>query len=190
MRDKIINYDRLFVAFQIYDNLEEVEPYKPYVSDGMMRHHIMVSPKRVLVYSQIDPAGFTRYYLYETDEEIRPQNFKCSYEAVPSYFTRLFCYYMNGKVGFPDNETYNTVRSMHYRYQKTFGYFIPFGEYMEKGLGISIDFLVPEMVHKLLKLMNVGVGEPFELSTDPEIARQQLEEKLGFQFGESKKVEL
>lgn len=190
MRDKLISYDRLFVAFQIHDNLEEIEPYKPYVTEGMMKHHIMVSPKRVLVYSRVNQAGFTRYYLYETGEEIKEQSFKCSFEAVPSYYTRLFCYYMTDKVAFPDNETYNIVRSMYYRYQKTFGYFIPFSEYMEKGLGVSMDFLVPEMVYKLLNLMNMGVGEPFELSTDPEIARQQLEEKLGFQFGESKKVEL
>ena len=76
--------------------------------------------------------------------------------------------------------------------KKEVGYFILFSQFMQIKFGIALDSISPSMAHKILRILNATSlkKKGFELSLDSNTARKQLEEQLGYQFSESKKVDL
>ena len=62
---KKIEYDKLYVAFPVFDAEYETEMYEQYETMGTIEHNVIVSPKKVLIYSKVDQDGNVKYYNYE-----------------------------------------------------------------------------------------------------------------------------
>ena len=188
---KIIDYDNLYVAYPVYDHMVETEMYEQYETMGNIRHHIIVTPKKVLIYSKVDQDGNVKYYRYGTDEEVHESSYECSYDSASSPLLSLYSGYINGWFVLPIKSMREGYNEMYSKKKKEVGYFIPFSQYMEEHYGVSMSSISPAMADKVLKLLNIGSGKSFELSPVPKRAKEQLE-KLGYHTSTQtkKKVDL
>lgn len=186
---KKIDYDKLYVACPVYDYEIETEMYEQYETMGTIEHHIIVSPKRVLIYSKVDDEGTVRYYRYGTDEEVFDKEYPSSFSTTSSPWASLYCGYVNGHCSMPIKGLRDEFKARHDRKSKEVAYFIPFSQYMEEKFGISLDSISPAVASKIIRILNVSAGKSFELDRDRSVAREQLA-KLGYHFGETKKTNL
>ena len=184
MRKKV-SCDNLFVACPIYEDEFEEEPWVQYESMGSVRHTIVVTPKRVLIYSSTDEDGNVKYYNYKTGEEVEEKSFKSSFYTNSSSTTSLYSGYIHGIFPLPIPSMRESFLRLHERKLKEVGYFIPFNEYMEDKLGFSCSSISLELASSLVRLTNVGSGRPFELSTSTDTAKMQLE-KIGYHIEKEK----
>lgn len=173
MKEKI-SYDKLYVACGVFEDEYEEEVWEQYVTMGSVRHTIFVNPKRVLIYSKTGDDGIVKYYNYKTGEEVTEKNFKSSFYTTSSPTTSLYCAHVHGLFNI-------SVESMRKEFDDKFtervkgvGYFIPFDEYMEDRLGVSIRRPSLLLASKLVSLTNVGCGKTFPLSQDEDKANEQL----------------
>lgn len=187
---KKIEYDKLYIAFPVFDAEYETEMYEHYETMGTIEHNVIVSPKKVLVYSKVDQDGNVKYYNYETGEEVKESSYESSFETNSSPLASIYCCYINGLFALPIPSMREHCIARYEAKKKEVGYFIPFSQYMEERFGISVDSMPPSVAHKVLRVLNIGCGKGFKLSFDKEIARRQLEEMIGYHFGETKKVDL
>ena len=186
---KTIDYGNLYVAYPVYDHHEETEMYEQYSTMGVIKHHILVSPKKVLVVSKVDEDGNIKYYNYKTGEEVKEYSYETSFETTSSPLESLYCCYVNGIFALPFKDMRESFNKKHAELRKRVGYFIPFSQYMEERFGVSMSSITPAMASKILRLLNIGVGDEFELSSDSEKAKEQLAQ-LGYHMQTKKKVDL
>ena len=190
MRKKI-DYDNLYVAYSVYDHMVETEMYEQYETFGNIRHHIIVTPKMSLVYSKVDQEGNIKYYRYSNDEEVVESSYESSYDSTSNPILSLYSGYINGWFALPIKSMREGFDEMYKKKRKEVGYFIPFSQYMEERFGVSMSSITPAMADKVLKLLSIGAGKSFELSPNPNKAKEQLE-KLGYHASSQtkKKVDL
>lgn len=175
--DKILG---LFVANQIYDDFELIEPWVQYDSFGRVLHRLVVFPKKVLLYSKIDENGEMAFYNFDTNKKIKVVN----YEPLCSYETDANCGYnlvAMGKMGYStgvasiNKEIMREIKEGFNEY----GLVVPFEEFCEEKFGKKMEHISLTKAKILLRLSNLFVGKPIVLSIDPEIAEKQLE-KIGY----------
>lgn len=173
MKEKI-NYDKLYVACGVFEDEYEEEMWEQYETMGSVRHTIFVNPKRVLIYSKTDTDGTIRYYNFKTGEEVTEKSFKSSFYTTSSPTTSLYCAHVHGLFKIPFGDMRKEFDDKFTERTKAIGYFIPFDEYMENKLGISIKRPSLLLASKLVSLTNIGCGITFPLSQSEEKAREQL----------------
>lgn len=186
---KRIDYDKLYIAYPVYDHEDEVEMYEQYTTQGRIEHRVFVTPKKVLVYSKVDEDGNIKYYNYKTGEEVKESSYESSFETTSSPLESIYCCYINGLFVLPIPSMRQYCIDKYKQKKKEVGYFIPFGQFMEERFGVSMSSITPAMADKVLKLFNIGAGKTFELSSNPEKAKEQLE-VLGYHMQTKKKVDL
>ena len=100
MKQKM-EFDNLYVAAPVFDAEDEIEMFEQYETQGIIRHHIIVSPKKVLIYSKVDENGNIKYYNYENGEEVKESSYQSSFDTKSSPFRSVYCGYINGLFGLP-----------------------------------------------------------------------------------------
>lgn len=155
MKEKKV--ERLFVASEVHLQ-KRVWVGAAHNAYGEMSYSFFISPKKTLVYSRTDENGETKFYLYDTDEEIyEPWYYPCSFTDFDS--------------------AYGTYVSSGSQYG--YGYLIPVEEYFD----IPTD-THPFFVKALLNLDNMlkkaNKKSNFFLSTDEKEARSQLATLVGY----------
>lgn len=186
---KRIDYDNLYIAYPVYDHEYETEMYEQYTTMGVIKHHVFVTPKKVLVYSKVDENGNIKYYNYKTGEEVKECSYESSFETTSSPLESIYCCYINRLFVLPIPSMRQYCNEKYEQKKKEVGYFIPFSQFMEERFGVSMSSITPAMADKVLKLLNIGAGKPFELSSNQEKAKEQLE-VLGYHMQTKKKVDL
>ena len=181
-----IDYDNLYVAFPVYDHEVETEMFVQYETFGRIEHRIIVSPKKKLVYSKVDEDGVERFYDYKTSNEVVESTYETSFKTKSSPFHSVYCTYINGLAPLPIPGLREEMISRFRQKQRCVGYFIPFTEFVQEKLGLSLDSITPALADKIIRLMNVGSGKAFMLSMEPEEAAKQLE-KIGYHKKTKKK---
>lgn len=181
-----IDYDNLYVAFPVYDHEVETEMFVQYETFGRIEHRIIVSPKKKLVYSKVDEDGVERFYDYKTNNEVVESTYEASFITKSSPFHSVYCTYINGLAPLPIPSLREDMISRFRQKQRCVGYFIPFTEFVQEKLGLSLDSITPALADKIIRLMNVGSGKAFMLSMEPEEAAKQLE-KIGYHKKTKKK---
>lgn len=181
-----INYDNLYVACPVYDHEIETEPYEKYETFGTIEHHVLVKPKRILIYSKVDEDGNVRYYDYKTSEEVVESSYHSSFTTKSSPMQSLYSSYINRIMPMPISEIREQIIARYNTKIREVGYFVPFADFVQEKLGVRIETISPLLADKLLRLINVGVGKTFLLSFDPEVASQQLD-KIGYHNKQKKK---
>ena len=181
-----IDYDNLYVAFPVYDHEVETEMFVQYETFGRIEHRIIVNPKKKLVYSKVDEDGVERFYDYKTSNEVVESTYEASFETKSSPFHSVYCTYINGLAPLPIPGLREDMISRFRQKQRCVGYFIPFTEFVQEKLGLSLDSITPALADKIIRLMNVGSGKAFMLSMEPEEAAKQLE-KIGYHKKTKKK---
>ena len=134
-----------------------------------MEHHILVSRKKVLVYSKRDTEGNIRYYLYPSGEEIKETNFDCSYETKSSCAGNIYSGYIHGYCFLPVAGLRDLFKEEFKRNMSLYGYFIPVEEYL--GTSDNTPLLI---IQALLNLKNITKRNLIHLSFDKEEAKEQL----------------
>lgn len=185
---KKVSCDDLFVACPIYEDEFEEEAWEQYETMGSVRHTIVVNPKRVLIYRDIDEYGNVKFYNYKTGEEVEEKSFSSSFYTHSSSTTSLYCGYINGLFPLPIPSMRDAFNKIHKEKLKEVGYFIPFGEYIEDKFGLSFSSISMDFASKLIRLSNLRSGKPFALSEDVERASSQLA-KIGYHT-EKEKIKL
>ena len=181
-----INYDNLYVAFQVYDHEVETEMYEQYETFGRVEHRIIVSPKKKLVCSKVLEDGKEIFYDYKTGEEVIEESYESSFETKSSPFYSVYCTYINGYAPLPIPSLREEMIARFKQKQKSVGYFIPFTDYIQEKFGLTLDSITPAIADKIIRLMNVGSGKAFMLSMNPQEATKQLE-KIGYHKKTKKK---
>ena len=171
---KKINCDNLYLAVSVYDYKIEIEPFVQYESFGKMEHRIIINPKKKLIYAKTDENGVKRFYDYKTHEHVFENSYESSFITHSSVMGGLYCRFINGRISVP-----RSLRNEFLRESRTVGYFIPFTEHVKEKLNLDVSSLTPSMIDKLMFLINIGVGRPFELSMSTGEAKLQLK-KIGY----------
>lgn len=168
------NYDNLYVACGVFEDEYEEEMWEQYETVGSVRHTIFINPKRVLIYSKTDEEGNVRYYNYQTSEEVDEKCFTSSFYTASSPMRSLYCHFVYGMWLIPFDDMREGFKRKFVQRTKDVGYFIPFDEYMECKLGISLKHPPLLLASKLVDLTNIGAGKEFPLSQDEKEASEQL----------------
>ena len=155
MKEKKI--ERLFIASEVHLQ-KRVWVSAAYNAYGEMSYSFFISPKKTLVYSRTNEDGVTKFYLYDTDEEIgEPYYATCSYTDF--------------------DDSYGTTVSSGHEYG--YGYLVPVEEYF----GVTTD-THPFFVKALLNLDNllkkVNKKNNFYLSTNKSEASGDLARIAGY----------
>ncbi len=141
---------KFYFASKIIDELELIEPWVQYDTEGQIDHTIYISKNKILVYGVTDDYGNTAFYLYPSGEMVTESNEEFSYS------TEAFC---GWTIYYPD-----TIK------ESKVGYFIPIEEYF----GLSNEVTSPVLANILLRLANLGKRGNIQLSTNREEAKEQI----------------
>ena len=169
--------DQLFVATMTYEIGELIEPFVQYETFGRIDHHIILTRNKKLVYSSIDEDGTTRYYDYDTDEEVTEYQGKASYSTEAGAYSSLYYMYTQGGYPMPiPGIRADMEKQAQEEYKAKYGYFVPFTEYLYNRLGIKIKIINPKVARALLRFL--PKQDKLVLSLDEEEAHEQLETYL------------
>jgi hypothetical protein len=176
----------LFVATMYFKIGELIEEWEQYETFGQEDHHIIITPKKRLVYSSYDLDGNLKYYDYITDKEVIVKDYESSYSTTSSCCSSLYFGYTRGMCAMPISGLREIFkRKAEDEFSPKFGYLVPFDEYVKKHLGLRITNINPMIARILLKIIYPGYCKKFELSFDEKTAHEQLE-KIGLRKEEEK----
>lgn len=164
---------QLFVASQVCEHEELVEPFVQYETFGQIDHHIIVSRKKYLIYSTMDDEGNIKYYDYATGEEVDESSFTSSFSTTSSAMDNLYCWGVSG-YPIPIDGIRKKIIDRFKKQSRLVGYFIPFEEYF----GLESKMTSPRLALALIKLSNITKRGYVKLSMDETKAKEQLQ-KIG-----------
>lgn len=180
IEEKKGNSNNLYVASVIWESLVEYEPWVQYESHGKLQHNLIVSRKRVLVYSETDENGNTKYYNYKTGKEVKICEHTHNYLTKSNYQISILSYLssLHGvNLLFPKlSYDYNIV-----------GFLVPFDDFSQEKIGINSESLSVTQKFRLLNFYNLFAGKPFYLKDNIEESEEIIQNKLGYKFGEQAK---
>lgn len=180
------NYDNLYVACQVYDYEIETEPFIQYESFGTIEHRIIINPKRKLIYSKIDENGNEKFYDYKTGEEVIEQSYEKSFKTNSSTWKSLYCSFIGGHTNIPIKALKDDFISEHQTKKRSVGYLIPATDYIKEKTRIDISLISPNIIDKIISILNIAQPKSFILSMYKDEATTQLE-KIGYHKETSKK---
>ena len=177
--------ERFYIASEIYHHEQLIEPWEQYDSSGKIDHEIVVSQRKVLIYSVTDENGVTRYYRYPSKEEVTETIFESSYSTESSSTENLYCWYIAG-APIPFSNLRERFNERYRQNTSLVGYFVP----IEEFLNLPFDVTSPFVASTLLKLINVNRKGYVVLSMDPAEAKKQIEEIMRRKDSQEKKLSL
>ena len=144
-----------------------------------MAASLIVSKKRILVYTKEDEDGSIKYYSYNTDKELK----LCSY-------THNFTTRSGIQITCLTYASYKSARNLLFPNlsvdSNVIGFLMPFDEFAKDKLGTNIDSISMQQANTLLKFYNLfnGQGKPFSLSFDVNESHKIIERQLRYKFEE------
>ena len=166
--------DGLFVATVVYDIEELEETFIQYESFGKINHHVIVTPKKRLIYSVTDKAGTTKFYDYKTDEEVEFYNKESSYKTTASATSTIYHIAMEKPSIIGSRKFAEELRKHDEKINKErYAYPIPFEIYTESTIGKAIFCDNPKIASTILLM--IPTSKEMELSFDSEEVKKQLD---------------
>lgn len=169
------NIEQLFVASKVYEQDVLVEPFEQYETFGQVDHNIIVSKKKILVYSSRDENGELKFYEYPSDKEVKETSFSSSYSTESNSMANLYCMCINSGYPMPIESIRKSIIEEFKRKSNLVGYFIPIEEYFKTSHTITS----PTIAETLINLVNLKKRGNIRLSMNIEEAKEQLK-KIGY----------
>ncbi|MBQ4031182.1 MAG: hypothetical protein II625_05455 [Bacilli bacterium] len=157
--------EELLVACRVFDYAEEIEPFVQYETFGLIEHHILIDPKRMLVRKDEEGSLID----CRNDEVVYVQDYSSSFKTNSSPSGSLILSgYPLGPLSHLRKEY---IRNKTHEVQ----FLMTLKDYIKQKTGLEIERLSLRQAKAIIKMLNLSEGKVFELSFDENEAKEQID---------------